>query len=323
MSCNGKWMLAALVAALAAGAQAEIKLTDQVKVDGFLDMSAAHIEGEENNTDTMSFDQWEVDLHLAPVDGVSARVDIDDQPAAQEGAEVEQAFITIDLGKGLSAKAGKFLSALGYEGAEPTLLYQYSVSATIIGYPGYSSGAGLKYDFSGGSIYAAAVDGSYSGDSDAGNVSPEVQLVLKPVEGLTLQAGYATEEFEATTIDSDEDGVLEPVAGYDKGILNFWAEYKTGGLTVAGEYNELYEIQGAGSDGDGYLVMVNYDWGKPALTFRHSAVELDNGYEDTEFTICPSYQLAEPLLVLAEYRHDDYGDAGEADTIAAEATFVF
>ena len=323
MSKNRQWMLAALVGALAAGAQAEIVLSEKVKVDGFLDMSAVHIEGEDDSTDTLSFDQWEVDIHLAPMDGVAARIDIDDQPAAQEGAEIEQAFITLDLGKGFSAKAGKFLSVLGYEGAEPTLLYQYSVSATIIGYPGYSSGVGLKYDFSGGSLYVAGVDGSYSGDGDAGSVSPEIQLVLKPIEGLTLQAGYATEEFEATTTDEDEDGVLEPVPGFDKGIANVWAEYKTGGLTVAAEYNSLFDMQGAGSDGDGYLVMLNYDWGKPALTLRHSAVELDNGYEDTEFTISPSYQLAEPLLVLVEYRHDDYGDAGEADTIAAEAIFMF
>jgi hypothetical protein len=171
MSINRQWMLAALVGALAAGAQAEIVLSEKVKVDGFLDMSAVHIEGEDDNTDTLSFDQWEVDIHLAPMDGVAARIDIDDQPAAQEGAEIEQAFITLDLGKGFSAKAGKFLSVLGYEGAEPTLLYQYSVSATIIGYPGYSSGVGLKYDFSGGSLYVAGVDGSYSGDGDAGSVS--------------------------------------------------------------------------------------------------------------------------------------------------------
>ena len=323
---NGMTKKMRVLLALAAGlstagvASAEIELVPgKLKVDGFLDMSASYLDADDGEKKTMSFDQWEIDLHLAPVDHVSARIDIDDQPSAQEGAEVEQAFIVYDFEQGITAKAGKFLSALGYEGAEPTLLYQYSVSATIIGYPGYSSGAGAKYDFGSGSIYAAVLDGSYSGDNDAENVSPEVQLLFKPVEGLTLQAGYASEEYDDILATEDADGV----EGFTRAIGNFWAEYKTGIITAAAEYNLLYEQQGADSDGDGYLVMVNFDWGKPALTLRHSAVELDNDYEDTEFTIAPNYQLAEPLLLVAEYRYDDYGDAGDANTFALELTYVY
>jgi hypothetical protein len=323
MKTEKKVVLAVVAGLLSAGmASAEIELVPgKMKVDGFLDMSTYFIDADGEDTERMAFDQWEIDIHLSPVDRVSARVDIDDQPSTdQDGVEVEQAFITYDFEQGFSAKAGKFLSALGYEGAEPTLLYQYSVSATIIGYPGYSDGVGAKYDFGMGSIYAAVLDGSYSADEDAENVSPEVQFVLKPVEGLTLQAGYAAEDFD--DVDSDEDGVIDE-AGYDKSIGNFWAEYKTGGLTVAAEYNILTDAQGADSDGDGYLVMANYDWGFFGLTLRHSAVELDNDYEDTEFTIAPNFQVAEPLALITEYRYDDFGDAGETDTFAAELLYVF
>ncbi len=298
-------------------AHAELELAPGLKVDGFLDMSATSRDEEGENTSTASFDQWEIDFHFAPIERVSARVDIDDQPSTdQDGVEVEQAFVTYDFENGLSAKAGKFLSALGYEGAEPTLLYQYSVSATIIGYPGYASGAGLTYDFGMGSIYGAVVDGWYSGDNDAENLSYETQLKLLPMEGLTLQAGYATEEFDEVILD---EKVSE---AYDKGIANFWAEYKVGALTLAGEYNLLYDIEGAGSDGDGYLVMANYAFGKAALTLRHSWVELDNGYEDTEFTISPSYKLTSNVLLVGEYRHDDYGDT-DADSFAAELIYTF
>ena len=243
-------VLLALAAGLATAgvANAEIELVPgKLKVDGFLDMSGTYRDADDGETKTMSFDQWEIDLHLAPVDHVSARVDINDVNASDEGAVVEQAFIVYDFEQGITAKAGKFLSALGYEGAEPTLLYQYSVSATIIGYPGYSSGAGAKYDFGSGSIYAAALDGSYSGDSDAENVSPEVQLVFKPVEGLTLQAGYASEEYDDILATEDEDAV----EGFTRAIGNFWAEYKTGIITAAAEFNLLYEQQGADSDGEG------------------------------------------------------------------------
>ena len=322
MKSDRKMALAIMAGCVAATmTHAEIELGDKVKVDGFLDMSATYKDSEGETTETMSFDQWEVDIHLAPVENVSARIDIDDQPStAQEEAEVEQAFVTYAFSDALSGKAGKFLSALGYEGAEPTLLYQYSVSATIVGSPGYSSGVGLKYDFGSGHIYGAVLDGSYSADNDADSVSPEVQLVLKPAEGLTVQLGYAVEEFDEVT--EDVDGVETTTEGYDKGIANFWVEYKTGGLTLAGEYNSLFDIEGAGSDGDGYLVMANYDWGKPALTVRHSGLDLDNGTEDTEFTISPSYQLAVNLLGILEYRYDDYGDE-DANSFAAELLYTF
>ena len=111
--------------------------------------------------------------------------------------------------------------------------------------------------------------------------------------------------------------------GFTRAIGNFWAEYKTGIITAAAEYKLLYEQQGADSDGEGYLVMLNLDWGKPAITFRHSAVELDNDYEDTEFTIAPNYQVAEPLSLVFEYRHDDFGDAGNVDTFATELIYVY
>ena len=315
-------VLLALLAGLATAgvANAELKINDKITADGFLDMSATYKDQDGEDAKTISFDQWEVDLHLAPVDHVSARVDIDDQPSTdQDGAEVEQAFITYDFENGFTATAGKFLSSLGYEGAEPTLLYQYSVSATILGYPGYSSGAAAKYAFEKGSIYAAVLDGSYSGDNDGENVSPEVQLVLKPVEGLTFEAGYASEKYDSVAATEDADGV----DGYTRAIGNFWAEYKKDIVTFAAEYNLLYDQQGPDSDGDGYLVMLNLDWGKPGLTLRHSAVKLDNDYEDTEFTIAPNYQVAEPLLLVTEYRYDDYGDAGDANTFAVELTYVY
>jgi Putative beta-barrel porin-2, OmpL-like. bbp2 len=314
-------LIAMGIAVTIPAAHAELELAPGLKAGGFLDMSATYRDEEGETTETASFDQWEIDLFFEPIEQVSARVDIDDQPSTdQEGAEVEQAFVTYDFENGLTAQAGKFLSALGYEGAEPTLLYQYSVSATIIGYPGYASGGGLTYDFGMGSIYGAVVDGWYSGDNDAEDLSYEVQLKLKPVEGLVVQAGYATEEFSETTEMVDEEEVA--VDGYDKGIANFWTEYKVGALTLAAEYNLLYDIEGAGSDGDGYLVMGNYAFGKLALTLRHSYADLDNGYENTEYTISPSYKIASNLLFIVEYRHDDYGDT-EADTGAAELLYTF
>ena len=312
------WLGLAAGALLGSAARAEVVLGEGLKADGFIDMSASYRDDDAGKTKTISFDQWEIDLHYTAISNVTARADINDVKANDEGVVVEQAFVDFDTGTGLKLRGGKFLTPLGYEGAEPTLLYQYSVNAAIIGYPGYANGAAAMYDFGIGSLYASVVDGSFSGDKDAEDVSYEGQLKLTPAEGLTLQAGYATEDF-AESVD-EEGGTIE---AYTKSVINLWAEYKVGDLTFAGEYSIMEDIQGPGSDGDGYMAMAHYQLGKAGLTVRHSKADLDNGYEDTEFTVSPSYPVAANLLTLLEYRHDDLGDAGDADTFAAEATFTF
>lgn len=300
---------------------AEIQLTDTLTAEGFLDMSVLHKSTDSDDSTSVGFDQFEIDLHFKPTEGVSARVDLDSQPSSDQSAvEVEQAFVVATLAEGFSLKAGKFLSSLGYEAAEPTAMYQYSYSATVIGYPGYANGIGVGYDAGTFKINVSVVDGAYTSDGDADSVSPEIQLVVNPLEGLTLQAGYTYQEFDATT---NELG--ETVPGYNKGIANFWAEYKTGGLTLAVEFNQLFDVQGADSDGTGYLVMANYDWGTFGLTLRHSAVDLDNGYEHSEFTISPNIELAANLTAVFEVRFDDYkGDSSEDSvSYAAELLYVF
>lgn len=312
------WLGLAAGALLSGTTQAEVVLGEGLKADGFIDMSATYKDTDAGDDKTVSFDQWEIDLHYTAISNVTARVDINDVTANDKGVVVEQAFVDFDTGTGLKLRGGKFLTPLGYEGAEPTLLWQYSVNAAIIGYPGYANGAAAMYDFGIGSLYAAVVDGSFSGDKDGDDLSYEGQLKLMPVEGLTLQAGYATEDFAEI---ADEEGVT--TEAFTKSVINLWAEYKIGGLILAGEYSIMEDIQGPGSDGDGYMVMAHYQAGKAGLTLRHSKADLDNDYEDTEFTVSPSYQVAPNLLALLEYRHDDFGDAGESDTFAAEAIFTF
>lgn len=324
MKTNGERVVKAIGVALLSAtviAHGEITIGESLKLNGFIDMSAVHTSTDSDDSTTIGLDQWELDFEFNAVENISARVDIDGQPSSDQGAvEVEQAFVTVTPVENLTLKAGKFLSALGYEAAEPTAMYQYSYSATIIGYPGYANGVAAKYDAGLIKVHVAVVDGAYSSDGDAESVSPEVQLVLSPVEGLTLQAGYTVQEFDSVT---NELGTVEPA--YDKGIANFWAEYKVGGLTLAAEYNLLYEVKGAGSDGTGYLVMANYDWGKFGLTLRHSAVDLDNGYENSEFTVSSNYELASNLTAVFEVRFDEYEGGEEEDStkFAAELLYVF
>ncbi len=303
---------------VAVNASADIELTEGLTATGFIDMSIYAVENDTNPDTAMGLDQWEIDLMYDFGNGTTARVDLND---LGDGMVVEQAYVEVDLGSGFATKAGLFLSALGYEGPEPVDLWQYSYSATIIGYPGYSNGVALMYGTDAFSMYVSVLDGSYDADEDAESLSVEAQLKLFPVEGLTFQAGYASQDFDA--VEALED--VPAAEAYDQGIINFWIEYTTGALTVAAEYNVLMEIGGVDGDGDGYLVMANYAFtDKFGLTLRTSGVSLDSGYEDTAFTISPSYAINDNLFVLLEARTDDYNeDTLDGESYAAEMIFSF
>src|SRR5690606_34391486 len=118
----------------------------------------------------------------------------------------------------------------------------------------------------------------------------------------------------------------EPAIGsYDQGILNLWVEYAIGSLTLAAEYNSLMEIGGPDGDGDGYLVMANYAFtDKFGLTFRHSGVELDNGCQNTAFTISRVYSYNHHLVGFHEFRTDEFKDDRlDGESYAAELLYTF
>jgi hypothetical protein len=271
--------------------------------------------------DTLGVNQWEIDFNFTPSEGLAATVDLNDTGG---GAEVEQAYVSLDMGGGLGLKAGKFLTPLGYEGAEPIFLNQVSASATTAGiYAGYANGVAATYGNDLGTLYVSVVDGSYTGDRDADDLSFEAQLKMSPMEGLTLQAAYASEDFGAVAADPDGAAAVD---AHEQSIANFWAQYKTGALTLAAEYNSLSEYGSSDGDGEGFLVMVNYALSdKLSLTLRHSSVDWDDGGEQTEYTICPNYAVSDNLLTRLEFRSDEYTDDSSQDdeTVAAELIFTF
>ncbi len=80
-------------------------------------------------------------------------------------------------------------------------------------------------------------------------------------------------------------------------------------------------------DGDGYLAMLNYATGIFGFTVRY----VDYAIEDTlapietnSVTLSPSFKIGDKLLIVTEYRMDEY-DAGGIDnnTAAVEALFMF
>ena len=108
-----------------------------------------------------------------------------------------------------------------------------------------------------------------------------------------------------------------------------WSDY---GWTVGAEYVSR-EVDRAGvatsMETDGYMLMANYMFTEQfGLTVRHSASEVDNGDEKSEFTICPSYAVTPNWFLLVEYRMDETDDntgtkTDESDTIAVETIRTF
>ncbi len=296
-------------------ASAEIKLTDDLSVSGFLDMSSTTTSGGDETDIGLSFDQFELDFHLNQ-GSVAARVDIDSTARTIGGkvVQLEQGYVTYTLPEstvsGVSIKAGRFLSAMGFEAAEPTGLFQYSFSEGIP-YPGYHNGIGVDVKPAKQvGIYVALLSGVWNvNDTDVKNPGIEAQVALTPMEQLTAKVGYA--------IDKMED--------YSQSELNAWVQFAQGPLTLAGEIDMLTDWGADGKNGMHFLGMANVSLADMisapvAVTLRFSGISLDDEDSSTEFTLSPSYSATDNWLLLAEFKQRL--DAEET-IIALESLFTF
>lgn len=323
-------------------AAAEIKLNDNLSVSGFLDMSTVTTMGDETET-SLSFDQFEMDFHLN-YGSVTGQIDIDSTDMDQ-GIKLEQGFVTYtapkDMLPGVSITAGRFLSSLGFEAAEPTGLYQYSVSEGIP-YPGYQNGVALNVKpMKEAGLYVSFVSSVWEvNETDAGTPGVEAQLTLTPIEQITAKVGYALDTMEDDT----------------RTELNAWVSFAQGPLTIAGEIDLLgnwpseEEVEVEVSDvvaaegkpvvktmmekqmmpvirdsGIHYLGMVNLSLediisAPVGVTLRFSGISLDEEDPSTEFTFSPSYTATDNWLLLAEFKQRL--DAEET-IIAVESLFTF
>ena len=311
-----------MLVVLSSVASAEIKLTDNLSISGFLDMSSVTTMGD--NTDiSASFDQFELDFHFT--DGaVTGQADID-STGGGSSMILEQAFVSYALPKdmlpGTSITVGRFASSLGFEGFEPVDLYQYSYSEGSP-YPLYQNGVAISVspmDMLG--IYVAAVSGVWDvNDTDIKDPGFEAQVSVTPMEQLTAKVGFAMEKM---MLGETEKTRTE---------LNAWASFTQGPLTLGGEIDLLGNWPGIEEDkevfrdsGIHFLGMANLSLEKMisapvAATIRFSGISLDGEDPSTEITFSPSYSATENWLLLAEVKR--LIDAEETQ-IAVESLFSF
>ncbi len=312
-------------ATVSGSAMAEgFQLSEKLSVTGFVDMSFLYVDDESASESTQDFglDQFEIDFLYSFSDRFSAQVDLEYQDDGKleangdpEGAEtdVEQAFFTYGINDSLSLKAGRFLSYSGWEAEEPTGLFQYS--GTGYGkyfYGAYQQGVSGYYD---GGMFDVALSvvndlGNLQGDgTDNEQIATELMVAVTPLEGITAKAFYMTEG--------------------DVDLINVWASYATGGLTLAAEYNTAEGSAGVDSEADGYLLMANYSAGMYGITLRYHEWEVEDAAGTTVeemngITISPSLTVNDNLLLVFEYRMDENDLTGdETDSVALEALVTF
>lgn len=312
----------------AASTFAEIKVGDNLSISGFLDMSASGVLDTADDADATlvgSFDQFEMDFMWKFGDKVSARADINAHPGTANvhlggttgmAVDFEQGFVTANLGS-VALSAGRFLSSSGFEAAEPTGLYQYSYSKTLV-YGSYQNGVNLAWTSPMVGLYGAIVTDLWSPmETDYLTPGFEGQIALTPAAGVTAKVAYLFQMYD--------DELPATLGDENQQLLNVWGQYVAGPITAAAEYNMLLSWNlGAGArdeSGHGWLAMANYKFTDIfAATLRYSGIVLGEGDPDQEVTVSPSVVLSPNWLALAEYR---FNIDSQIQQYALETTLSF
>lgn len=288
---------------------AEIALTENLSVEGFVDMS--YTDSDADNS-AFGIDQVEFDF-LFSQGAVSAQVDVEYEEGADQGGttEIEQAFITYDRGNGTAFTAGRFASLLGFEAFEPTGLYQYSTAySDRTGLPGYGEGVKYTAEIAGSYFGLAIVDGvtgNVIGDGEGYSIEAAFAIDSSAQEGLSFFYGA---RYDVDDADADDDL-----------LVNAYVTYETGAWIFAAEVVHL-------DDGDQHdssaLVMANYTYSDAASITGRYSVEDGGTLDASKITLAHNYALADNLALITELSEVDVdGAADEELEFAVELLFTF
>lgn len=313
------WATALL--AIAATASAEVKLNDNFSVSGYVEGSyqiTKPTPGTSSDTFNIDSSQLLFTTSFKPVTGVVSLFYV---PNAPSETTVLDAYVTYDMGGGLSVTGGKFLSYLGYESFftvnNPEISFANGDFLAPI--PGYHDGVKLDYSDKDWGAGAALLDSVYSGPNYLKgdhelkhNAGFEGYVVYKGTTDLTLWAGLAY----------DSKGSFQP---HSVLTLDFWGQYQVDKKTaVAAEY--AHKDGGVGAKGYNWLGLVTYAFtDKVSTAFRISGEKLTGGASFTKYTIAPGIALTDKLTVRAEYSYQKYSKAAlsKANFFGVQAFFKF
>ena len=321
--------------AASVSASAEIKLNDNISVNGYA-VGSYQLTSPSPGTST---DTFQVDtsllgttLSFKPVTAVASVLYT---PNVANEVTLLDAYVTYDAGGGSSFTGGKFLSYLGYESFYPINMDQitYANGQFLGPIPGYHSG--LRYDYSDANNAAgiAILDSVYSpfnatkGDGELKhNQGYEAFYSYKGIKDVVLWAGMAY----------DTKGGFQP---HTVLTLDFWASYQVSKeARIAAEY--AHKDGGNGASGYNWLTFLDYSFtDKTSMAFRISGEKMDSSMVDdgegglvsmtgasfTKYTVCPAIALTGNLTLRAEYSYTSYKNFSvkNASFFGVQAVFKF
>lgn len=296
-------------------------LGQYITMEGFLDASA-YLRDSEDDEHTLGLDEAEVDLGFKWREHLTGELDLSyrDRDGTNQ-FEIEELNFTWQFENGFNVTGGKFESFLGWEAAESRDRYQYSLAYELVNsLPVFHRGIAVEYErgiYTGG---FAALESLYESGLGIpkGDYGYEAMLEAKPLEGLTVHAGYGFDKHDAFF-----SGALDHIA-----VLNAWVSYERDKYTYAVEYND-YSLERTGTAdtlATQWLAMVNYQWNeRTAVTFRYSTESAPLAVNDkmTKITVSPSYVFGERLLGVAEVSHMSFDNRDDDYLLALQGILQF
>lgn len=252
-------------AIIASTATADIQLTENLAVAGFVDMSWTNASqeletttGATTTTGTASADSFAVDQvefqFMFDFDKVTGEVHIQaingnttTGGGTFDSTEIETAFATYHFSDTFSVTGGRYFSFLGFEAEEPTGLYQYSLAYDMLGLiPGHNNGVKFVVEgengffgvsFQDALLLSDEVFGGTGGNQTGGfgydGYGIELAGAFTGVEGLTLFAGLGFEGGEQNAAGGPAVGESEDIETW---MIDLYAVYEVGALTLAAEF---------------------------------------------------------------------------------------
>ena len=242
---------------------AEIALTENFSVEGFIDTSYNDASGAVDAS--LNVNEVEVSF-LFDMGDVSARID------TQDGDTLDQAFISYDVFGG-TVSVGGMDSQLGFEAFEAPGLYANSFAFDDSQLPG--TDVAVKYTTqldAASSLGVALVDeGSFIGDESGTDTAMEIAYGRDLGNGLGAFVGYRT---GTDALGADDD------------VLNAYVTYETGAMLFAAE------IADGETDTD-LMFLANYAYADNAsVTVRYTTEENGAGAGDDLDILTLAHQLA-------------------------------
>ena len=293
----------AAFAVFASQASAEIVLTDDLSLSGYIDIWLDSLDSEGD----ADYGVQEIELAFAftPADSpwsAVAELSLDGADAFSGGEEItlntETVTVTYAASDALSFTIGNILSYQGFETFDATGLYQYSYSGTggsVLYSAEYAFGASADYATDDYSL------GFWIGDN-GGEASTEYLFAYTGIENTTLKVIFADDP------------------GYES--LNVWGSYDYGDFTFAFEfYDNDPTTPTSSTEVESIMGLVYYSFGDAGITVRYVDGEM-GGTEYERLTFSPSYAFSDNVFGLCEFTFEETS-AGTSEEFAAELIYSF